>query len=530
MRKTLLALCLIFITTGMQAQIAINTNAAAPNASAMLDISSTNKGMLIPRMTSAQRTAIVSPANGLMVYDTDVKSFWFYNGAVWTVVGGAAAAPASFTLPYDTLVNQSPSAFKITNDGTGAAIQGHSKNPYGIGMRASSEGIGGWGLFATTTRPNSNSIYAYSDSGTIIRAMNNYSGNTNPALDLLNKGQGPALNLNQENSVSEASAVFINNNSGGTGIELHQSNLNTFTRGIQITNHGMGDCIAALSYDGSAFTGFGISDAPIYSAFNSKGAAFHAKSKAADGDAGISVTNDSTGYAIQGLTGVLSIHAGIAGRFENFYSGNSKNVFEIESNGTGTLLSLKGTHTTGPANALYINNYGTGNHALFQTDGVNKARISNTGGGYFNGGTFNSGADVAEVFEVTGNKQQYEPGDVLVISIDKDRAVEKSSGPYSTLVAGVYATKPGVTLSENNIDSLISDNEVPMGVIGVIPTKVCLEGGAIKRGDLLVTSSTPGIAMKGDINKVKVGQVIGKALENFNSASPGRIRVLVSIK
>jgi hypothetical protein len=69
-----------------------------------------------------------------------------------------------------------------------------------------------------------------------------------------------------------------------------------------------------------------------------------------------------------------------------------------------------------------------------------------------------------------------------------------------------------------------------MGVIGVIPTKVCLEGGAIKRGDLLVTSSTPGAAMKADPEKVRIGQVIGKALEDYNATGIGKIKVLVSIK
>jgi hypothetical protein len=69
-----------------------------------------------------------------------------------------------------------------------------------------------------------------------------------------------------------------------------------------------------------------------------------------------------------------------------------------------------------------------------------------------------------------------------------------------------------------------------MGVVGVIPTKVCMEGGEIKRGDLLVTSSIPGVAMKADIEKVKPGQAIGKALENFNSPSTGKIKVLVSVK
>ena len=71
---------------------------------------------------------------------------------------------------------------------------------------------------------------------------------------------------------------------------------------------------------------------------------------------------------------------------------------------------------------------------------------------------------------------------------------------------------------------------VPMGVVGVIPTKVCLEGGAIKRGDLLVTSSTSGVAMKADLDKVKVGQVLGKALQEYNQVGVGKINVLVSIK
>lgn len=69
-----------------------------------------------------------------------------------------------------------------------------------------------------------------------------------------------------------------------------------------------------------------------------------------------------------------------------------------------------------------------------------------------------------------------------------------------------------------------------MGVIGVIPTKVCLEGGKIKRGDLLVTSSKPGTAMKANPKKVRIGQVIGKALQDYNQSGSGKIQVLVNIK
>lgn len=60
-------------------------------ASAALDIKSTSKGLLIPRMTAAERTAITAPANGLMVYQTDGSSgFYYYNGSAWTSIGGSS--------------------------------------------------------------------------------------------------------------------------------------------------------------------------------------------------------------------------------------------------------------------------------------------------------------------------------------------------------------------------------------------------------------------------------------------------------
>ncbi len=59
----------------------IGIGTTSPNASAVLDVSSTTKGMLIPRMTTAQRIAIQSPPVGLMVFDTDFKDFFYANGS-----------------------------------------------------------------------------------------------------------------------------------------------------------------------------------------------------------------------------------------------------------------------------------------------------------------------------------------------------------------------------------------------------------------------------------------------------------------
>ena len=74
--------CLIF---PINAQIAINTNGSSPDASAMLDITSTDRGILIPRMISTDRENISNPSKGLMVFDLTTNSFWFYN-TVWTEV------------------------------------------------------------------------------------------------------------------------------------------------------------------------------------------------------------------------------------------------------------------------------------------------------------------------------------------------------------------------------------------------------------------------------------------------------------
>ncbi|WP_431472286.1 hypothetical protein [Nonlabens sp. SCSIO 43208] len=66
-------------------QVGINTN--SPDPSAMLDIDSVDKGLLTPRMTTAQRDAITSPATGLLVFDTDLNAFQYFDGTVWVSLG-----------------------------------------------------------------------------------------------------------------------------------------------------------------------------------------------------------------------------------------------------------------------------------------------------------------------------------------------------------------------------------------------------------------------------------------------------------
>ncbi len=81
----------------LTAQVSINTDGTDADASAMLDVKSTDKGLLTPRMTEAQRDAISSPATGLMIYQTDgTAGFYYYNGSAWTASGSTTYSVGDF--------------------------------------------------------------------------------------------------------------------------------------------------------------------------------------------------------------------------------------------------------------------------------------------------------------------------------------------------------------------------------------------------------------------------------------------------
>jgi hypothetical protein len=139
------------------------------------------------------------------------------------------------------------------------------------------------------------------------------------------------------------------------------------------------------------------------------------------------------------------------------------------------------------------------------------------------------GGDYAEAVAVSGERTQYEPGDVLVIDTEHTGNFLKSVEPYSTIVAGIYSTKPGVIGRRQPADQEKLKTDVPMAMLGIVPTKVSAENGSIKPGDLLVTSATVGYAMRGTDRSRMMGAVVGKALGSLESGT-GVIEVLVSLQ
>ncbi len=89
----LMAIVLIASYTLSAQGVAINNDGSSADGSAMLDVKSTDMGMLIPRMTEVQRDAIGTPATGLMIYQTDgTAGFYYYDGTSWTQMSGTTSS------------------------------------------------------------------------------------------------------------------------------------------------------------------------------------------------------------------------------------------------------------------------------------------------------------------------------------------------------------------------------------------------------------------------------------------------------
>jgi hypothetical protein len=138
------------------------------------------------------------------------------------------------------------------------------------------------------------------------------------------------------------------------------------------------------------------------------------------------------------------------------------------------------------------------------------------------------GGDFAESVDVRGQRTKYEPGDVLVIDPKHPGKFVKSDEPYSTSVTGIYSTKPGV-VGRRRTDPESIKTQIPMAMIGIVPTKVTAENGPIHPGDLLVISPLMGYAMKGTDRSRMLGAVLGKALGTLESGT-GVINVVVTLQ
>jgi hypothetical protein len=273
------------------------------------------------------------------------------------------------------------------------------------------------------------------------------------------------------------------------------------------------------------------------------GGIFQTKSPSATALIGAAIATTGTADGIYGTTasgggsGVFGNNTATSG-FGNGVLGTS-NAAGPGVNGTsltttGFSMGFYGaTSSPGAVVALLRSHDPAGNVIIGQVgpdeSAVNVFRVDGTGKGFFDGGTQTGGADFAESVAIAGAKSHYEPGDLMMVDASANRQLTLAAQPYSTLVAGIYSTKPGVLATTRNTDDAGLQAEVPLAVVGIVPCKASAENGPIERGDLLVTSSTPGHAMKGTDRNRMLGAVVGKALEPLREGK-GVIQVLVTLQ
>ncbi len=140
------------------AQENVGIGTLTPNTSSILELESTNKGFLVPRMTTAQRNAIISPANSLLVYDTDFQCFFYYRQP---------------TLQWVSLCETSPGVTGPTGPTGAQGPQGPqgpvgAQGPQGI---PGNDGINGVDVDNAVVNVNGDLIISLSN-GTIINAGN----------------------------------------------------------------------------------------------------------------------------------------------------------------------------------------------------------------------------------------------------------------------------------------------------------------------------------------------------------------------
>jgi len=194
---TILTGFLLFATTGIEQVNAqgLGLNNPTPDASAILDLSATDRGLLIPRMTTTQRTAIGSPATGLLVFDTDMGEFYFFNGTVWVPITdpdgdwtesgnywtnttdsfGIGVSPP--TAPLHVVSTGNYTIRGVTSGATGRGLYGQGTHVsganYGIyGESNSTNGIGvfgdattasgiTWGIYGQNASTDGRGVYGY---------------------------------------------------------------------------------------------------------------------------------------------------------------------------------------------------------------------------------------------------------------------------------------------------------------------------------------------------------------------------------
>ncbi len=168
-----------------------------------------------------------------------------------------------------------------------------------------------------------------------------------------------------------------------------------------------------------------------------------------------------------------------------------------------------------------ITNAGSGDLIkAFSAGGNLRFRVNNVGNVTADGTFTGGGADLAELLPA---REPLAPGEVVAIAADG--TLTRSSEPYQTSLLGVVSTRPGFV--GDFYRDVPEEKKAALAVVGVVPVQVCDEGGPIRPGDPLTSSSQPGVAMRA--TRWVPGAILGKALGRLEGRE-GTVNVLVLLR
>lgn len=228
---------------------------------------------------------------------------------------------------------------------------------------------------------------------------------------------------------------------------------------------------------------------------------------------------------------------------DNGSGGGAANIYRDNGTFAGQLTVADSAGYLGLANSAGVNRFigvgatAAGGAALYLLDSTGNASIvldsdSNNEGRIFTQVlTITGGSDLSENFEINAAKSELRPGMLVCIDPNRPGELVLSRDPYDTTVAGVVSgaggVKPGMLMSQVGTKA---DGKHPVALSGRVYCYVDADvGGAVRPGDLLTTSSTPGHAMKVTDRLQAQGAMIGKAMTSLKSGQ-GLVLVLVSLQ
>ena len=437
MKKYIPLLIVIFFSTfKLNAQnIGINSTGAAPDASAILDVSANNKGMLVPRMTSARRIAIANPAKGLLVYDSTTTAFWFHNGSTWTQLSGAGngwnITGNSGTNPADNFIgttDNKPLRFRINNVWAGeinpisnnAFFGINAGNATGTGYYNTAIGDGALSLYSTGYQNTAigakalfNNTAGYNNTAT---GINTLSSNSTGSFNSANGSYALTANTTGNNNTANGSNALYYNTTGSFNTANGKGSLYTNSSGISNTATGYQALFSNTSGDGNTANGANALVSNIDGSNNTA--------------TGITALSLNTSGSNNTASGQAALYLNTAGSFNT-------------ANGNESLLS----NTTGN------NNTGNGYQALYfnTTGGLNTANGSSA---LYNNstGSLNTASGSYSLYSNTTGSYNTAYGYNTLFS--NTTGVFNTANGYSALSAnetGVYNTANGFGALKDNI-------------------------------------------------------------------------------